>query len=437
MSSFSDLPAGTICVKWLYVSQCKLTSTLLDPSTYLTFRNPFARSASANASTTLAPASRASASASGLGAEAIHQPFKVPSRLSDLTNDIKGKNPMAVSRKREHTASDSDTESPRKTRRAPLSRDNFALRITRQTTTSHVLAGPSRATRPMDVPNVATEHRLPSGPGWEVPPENDQDGLDEFMSGLKNGTIQEDDEDAESLVDRAEDFDRGVIGSIRDFAPGEQDHPTVDPGGERFRCGQKNDGNRDKGPNEFLAQKFEEMHDLYSGMQGKNPFAIRQYQQAASICRRTLWPITSGKEAMKIKGVGKSIADRVGAKGSCQLSSFQIDEFLSGVPGRQFYEDNEQTRTIAAFKDIYGVGRTFANELYKRGARSIEDLRTHDFGLTVGQKVGLLSRGQPSEIMVHGRKTERRLALSCMMISNRAYHEKSADSCTRLSEPRR
>lgn len=65
----------------------------------------------------------------------------------------------------------------------------------------------------------------------------------------------------------------------------------------------------------------------------------------------------------------------------------QIDEFISGAPGRQFYEDNEQSRTIAMFKDVYGVGRTFANELYRRGARSMDDLRTKDFGLTPGQMV--------------------------------------------------
>jgi DNA polymerase lambda len=34
------------------------------------------------------------------------------------------------------------------------------------------------------------------------------------------------------------------------------------------------------------------------------------------------------------------------------------------------------------------VGRTFANELYKRGARTVEDLRTNDYGLTTGQLVG-------------------------------------------------
>lgn len=48
----------------------------------------------------------------------------------------------------------------------------------------------------------------------------------------------------------------------------------------------------------------------------------------------------------------------------------QINEFISGVPGRAFYEDNEHARCVALFKDIYGVGKLsrfwsdfFANSL--------------------------------------------------------------------------
>jgi hypothetical protein len=49
--------------------------------------------------------------------------------------------------------------------------------------------------------------------------------------------------------------------------------------GDNFKCGQKNDGSQTKGPNEWLAKKFEEMHDMYEGMQGKSFFSIRQYRQ--------------------------------------------------------------------------------------------------------------------------------------------------------------
>ena len=48
--------------------------------------------------------------------------------------------------------------------------------------------GPSRYQ-----PSNATIHRVPVGPGWKDSAEGDRDGLDEMISGLKNGSIQEND----------------------------------------------------------------------------------------------------------------------------------------------------------------------------------------------------------------------------------------------------
>lgn len=72
----------------------------------------------------------------------------------------------------------------------------------------------------------------------------------------------------------------------------------------------------------------------------------------------------------------------------------QIDEFLTGAKGRLYFEDTDQARTIAKFQNVYGVGRRCAHELYSRGARSIEDLRSKDFGLTAGQQAGLGTRSK-------------------------------------------
>ena len=48
---------------------------------------------------------------------------------------------------------------------------------------------------------------------------------------------------------------------------------------DSWKCGQDHGGKSNKGPNEWLAVKFAEMHDLYQGVQGKNSFSVRQYQQ--------------------------------------------------------------------------------------------------------------------------------------------------------------
>ena len=46
-----------------------------------------------------------------------------------------------------------------------------------------------------------------------------------------------------------------------------------------YKCGQTHDGSPSTGPNDWLAKKFDEMHDLYQGAQHKNPFQIRGYQK--------------------------------------------------------------------------------------------------------------------------------------------------------------
>jgi hypothetical protein len=38
----------------------------------------------------------------------------------------------------------------------------------------------------------------------------------------------------------------------------------------------------------------------------------------------------------------------------------QIDEFIKGGPGRLYYENTDQMRTVQIFKDIYGVGESVA-----------------------------------------------------------------------------
>jgi hypothetical protein len=83
-------------------------------------------------------------------------------------------------RKREHTASDSDTESPKRPRQNATTR-TVPIMLPRRT---HI--GPSRLQ-----PTTATSHVLPSGPGWRDGMDGERDGLDEMISGLKNGSIQD------------------------------------------------------------------------------------------------------------------------------------------------------------------------------------------------------------------------------------------------------
>jgi hypothetical protein len=52
-----------------------------------------------------------------------------------------------------------------------------------------------------------------------------------------------------------------------------------------FKCGQAHHGSATDGPNDWLAKKLDEMHDMYQGAQHKNSFQVRGYQKGQSISR--------------------------------------------------------------------------------------------------------------------------------------------------------
>nr|XP_018261046.1 uncharacterized protein I303_06763 [Kwoniella dejecticola CBS 10117]OBR83204.1 hypothetical protein I303_06763 [Kwoniella dejecticola CBS 10117] len=330
IESLSELPEGTVCVKWDWVVQCKMVGKVLETTPWLSFpKTSFSRAVSTNA-------------------------IKPTSRMFDITDQLRGTS-VAITRKREPTASDSDTEESAK-KRTRLGQTKSITLLSRvvEGIESTVKAGPSRirSLADMDV-SVATEHNLPSGPGWERASTNERDALDDMIDGVIEGSMEDQDISDNDHIEQV-----GVV------AKGQA---TTNLG---FKCSEKHDGKGYSGPNEWLARKFEELHGLYQGQVGKNSFAIRGYQRGID------YPITTGAQARAIPGIGQSLADR-------------IDEFLSGAQGRAFYENTEQARCVALFKDVYGVGRQHANDLYRLGARSIDDLRTGKYSLTAGQMIGL------------------------------------------------
>jgi DNA polymerase lambda len=49
------------------------------------------------------------------------------------------------------------------------------------------------------------------------------------------------------------------------------------PWANKFKCGQAHDGTAAKGPNEWLASKFDEMYNMYTGAKHKSHFQLRGY----------------------------------------------------------------------------------------------------------------------------------------------------------------
>ncbi|WVR09566.1 hypothetical protein IAU60_006635 [Kwoniella sp. DSM 27419] len=344
LETLSELPEGTVCVKWDWVVQCKMVGKLLDPAPWLSFPiTSFSRAVSVNA-------------------------IRPNSRMFDITDQLRGRS-MAITRKREPTASDSDTEeSLRKKNRLAQTRSVTLFPPVIEKPEPDIQVGSSghQGERGEREGTVATEHQLPSGPGWSKAKRGERDALDIMIEGVIDGSV------SDPEAGGSDEEEAGEAGA----EPKSKVSATTKPLAGGFKCGQPNDGKGYTGPNEWLAKKFEELHDLYQGQVGKNAFAIRGYQRAAGIMRRIAYPIVTGAQARAIPGIGSSLADR-------------IDEFLTGAQGRAYYENTEQARCVALFKDIYGVGRQHANDLYRQGARSIQDLRSGQYNLTTGQMIGL------------------------------------------------
>ncbi|KLT43747.1 hypothetical protein CC85DRAFT_243627 [Cutaneotrichosporon oleaginosum] len=330
LQSLSDLPVGTQIVKWEWVTQCKFEAKLLPTDNYLTFPRTTQRSHTPSDSETESDRPRRMTAArrrtAGFDAGGL-PPRSVPA--------------LQMARSGPHAIT---TRNASRNPSRPVSTDNL-----------------SSIHRSSDTDRIATRHEPSGGPGWIEPTGGEQDALDILIVGVKNGSVST--EGVES-------------GSEAEDEPGNPSRKA-----DFYKCGQKHEGEPSRGPNEWLAVQFDKLHHVYEGQQGKNEFAIRGYQRAAGILRRTDIPIISGAQARKIKGIGESLAQR-------------IDEFLEGRQGRAYYEDTLEARTIATFKDVYGVGKNFAAELYRKGARTIEDLKTKEYGLTSGQRLydDLISR---------------------------------------------
>ncbi|KAI0064124.1 Nucleotidyltransferase [Artomyces pyxidatus] len=112
----------------------------------------------------------------------------------------------------------------------------------------------------------------------------------------------------------------------------------------------------------------------------RNGYKIRSFLSAITAIRSYPRPIRSGQEAMKLKGIGFGIADR-------------IDLHLSGKQYDQSHEiaARAQEKLIAQMQTIPGVGERTATALVKAGANSLADLRKPQYQsyLTSAQRIGM------------------------------------------------
>lgn len=120
--------------------------------------------------------------------------------------------------------------------------------------------------------------------------------------------------------------------------------------------------------------------DAKASKEAKDKFRARSYANAIKAIEKCDYEIESGKEALKLSGIGKGIAEK-------------IQEIIDTGSLKQVSDLGEEivnkTVVIGNFCKIWGVGPAKAEELWKAGARSVDDVHSHMDLLTTNQKIGL------------------------------------------------
>lgn len=111
----------------------------------------------------------------------------------------------------------------------------------------------------------------------------------------------------------------------------------------------------------------------------KDRFRAKAYINAIKEIKNCTIEITSGKDSLKLNGIGKKIADK-------------IQEIIdTGELHQVNKEDLVKTKILSLFSSIWGIGPVKALELLEAGAKTINDLQKKNFInlLNDNQKIGL------------------------------------------------
>ena len=138
--------------------------------------------------------------------------------------------------------------------------------------------------------------------------------------------------------------------------------------------------------NQELLNNLRILQDYYKKV-GDN-WRVLAYTKA--ITAISIYPeeITSRAQAMKIKGVGKGIADKI--QEFLKFGKIEKVEDAKKEMGEIDKKRTTKEQIIYSFKKIWGVGPVKAEELFGKGMRSISDIRKKgEKFLTANQIVGL------------------------------------------------
>lgn len=134
-----------------------------------------------------------------------------------------------------------------------------------------------------------------------------------------------------------------------------------------------NEGNANSDFCDFLIELAEYEKNVVS-----NIYKYNAYRKAASSLASHPVRVQSGKEASKLDGIGKKIADK-------------LDEFIQTGELQKLKKirNDDASKAINALTRVSGIGPAKAKELMEEGITTIEELRKHEEKLNHHQNIGL------------------------------------------------
>lgn len=135
--------------------------------------------------------------------------------------------------------------------------------------------------------------------------------------------------------------------------------------------------------NERIINILNQLYVEYSTSGTAGRWKALAYNKALLVIRKLKVPIVSGKQAAKLKGIGKGISakiDEILATGGLEkLKEFEPPVDVMSSPDLRVNKED----VLANFMKVWGVGPVMAANWYKAGYRRIEDVPKKD--LTAGQ----------------------------------------------------
>ncbi|RYP56506.1 hypothetical protein DL771_011825 [Monosporascus sp. 5C6A] len=127
-------------------------------------------------------------------------------------------------------------------------------------------------------------------------------------------------------------------------------------------------------PNAATIELLQSMVDMY---EHQDDWRCKSYRRAITALRQQTRKITTAKEAMKLRGIGKSLA--------ATIEEIATDGRLRRLEHAQQRPEN---KILTLFLKVYGVGKGRANKWVSQGYRTLEDLQ-EKAKLSTNQRIGI------------------------------------------------